>query len=129
VLHRAGQYVAVVDVTAEPGPDRLVRGERLTAGQSKTSPDGRYRLTMQSDGNLVLYTAAGEALWHTHTYGSGATHAILQHDGNFVLYTAGGDAKWHTHTWDTAADRLVVQNDSNVVLYGPDATPYWHRWR
>ncbi|RKT53669.1 ricin-type beta-trefoil lectin domain protein [Saccharothrix australiensis] len=112
------------------GSDRLVRGERLSAGQSKWSPDGRFRLTMQPDGNLVLYAQAdGAALWSSVTWGSGATHAILQPDGNLVVYTAAGEAKWHTWTFGTAAERFVVQSDSNIVLYGPDATPYWHRWK
>ncbi|MFI9810558.1 beta-propeller fold lactonase family protein [Saccharothrix variisporea] len=120
--------VVVLDIAAEPGPDRVVAGETLAAGQSKTSPDGRYRLTMQTDGNLVLYNASGEAQWHTHTDGSGATRAVLQYDGNFVVYGNGFDAKWHTNTWRTPADRFVVQNDSNLVLYGPEGFPHWHRW-
>ncbi|TQM83844.1 peptidase inhibitor I9 [Saccharothrix saharensis] len=111
----------------QPGGDTLVRGESLRAGQSKVSPDGRFTLVMQGDGNLVLYTAAGQALWHTYTNGRGATHVILQEDGNLVLYTAAGQPLWHTHTYGTAANRLVVQNDSNLVLYGPAGAVYWHR--
>ncbi|MGM1062736.1 S8 family serine peptidase, partial [Saccharothrix sp. Mg75] len=103
----------------QPSNDTLLRGEALQAGQSRTSADGRFTLVMQGDGNLVLYTAAGQALWHTNTHGTGATHAVLQGDGNLVVYTAAGVAKWNTGTWGTAADRLIVQNDSNVVLYGP----------
>ncbi|MCE6994102.1 S8 family serine peptidase [Saccharothrix sp. S26] len=111
----------------QPGADTLVRGESLQAGQSKVSQDGRFTLVMQGDGNLVLYTAAGQALWHTNTWGTGATYAILQQDGNLVVYTAAGVAKWHTNTWGTAADRLIVQNDSNLVLYGPSGQVFWHR--
>jgi YVTN family beta-propeller protein len=131
LIHDAGQYIAIHDTTGEPAPgsDRVVRGESLAIGQYRTSRDGRFRLIMQSDGNLVLYAATGEALWHTHTNGSGATYAVLQHDGNFVLYTPAGVAKWHTQTWNTTCDRLVVQNDSNVVLYQSDALPQWHRWK
>ncbi|MBB5803186.1 YVTN family beta-propeller protein [Saccharothrix ecbatanensis] len=130
LIHDAGQYITVHDTTGAParGSDRVVRGESLAVGQYRTSRDGRFRLIMQSDGNLVLYAATGEALWHTRTNGSGATRAVLQHDGNFVLYTPAGVAKWHTNTWNTTCDRLVVQNDSNVVLYQSDATAQWHRW-
>ncbi|NUT45791.1 MAG: S8 family serine peptidase [Saccharothrix sp.] len=112
---------------AEPGADRLVRGESLQAGQAKVSQDGRFTLVMQGDGNLVLYTAAGQALWHTNTHGTGAAYVVLQHDGNLVVYTAAGVAKWHTNTYGTAADRLIVQNDSNLVLYGPTGQVFWHR--
>ncbi|WP_367137216.1 S8 family serine peptidase [Saccharothrix sp. HUAS TT1] len=111
----------------QPGGDTLVRGEVLAAGQGKTSQDGRFTLVMQGDGNLVLYTAAGQALWHTSTHGTGATHVVLQQDGNLVVYTAAGVAKWHSNTYGTAADRLIVQNDSNVVLYGPTGQVFWHR--
>ncbi|WP_447003401.1 S8 family serine peptidase [Saccharothrix isguenensis] len=107
--------------------DTLARGESLTAGKSKSSQDGRYRLTMQTDGNLVLYTAAGQPLWHTRSNGSGATHATLQTDGNFVVYTAAGVPVWHSRTDRTAGDRVMVQNDSNVVLYGPQGQYFWHR--
>ncbi|GAA3462214.1 S8 family serine peptidase [Saccharothrix longispora] len=113
--------------TPQPSNDTLLRGESLQAGQSRTSADGRFTLVMQGDGNLVLYTAAGQALWSSGTWGTGATHVVLQGDGNLVIYTAAGVAKWHTHTWGTAADRLIVQNDSNVVLYGPGGQVFWHR--
>ncbi|WP_051767100.1 S8 family serine peptidase [Saccharothrix syringae] len=111
----------------QPGRDTLVRGETLQIGQTKVSQDGRYTLVMQGDGNLVLYAAGGQALWHTSTYGTGATYAVLQYDGNFVVYTAAGVARWHTGTHGTAADRLIVQNDSNLVLYGPTGQVFWHR--
>ena len=111
----------------QPGADTLLRGESLQAGQAKVSQDGRFTLVMQGDGNLVLYTAAGQALWHTSTYGSGASHVVLQHDGNLVIYTPAGHAVWHTSTHGTAADRLIVQTDSNLVLYGPGGQVFWHR--
>ncbi|MDU0289069.1 S8 family serine peptidase [Saccharothrix longispora] len=113
--------------TPQPSNDTLLRGESLQAGQSRTSADGRFTLVMQGDGNLVLYTAAGQALWSSNTWGTGATHVVLQGDGNLVIYTAAGVAKWHTNTWGTAADRLIVQDDSNVVLYGPGGQVFWHR--
>ncbi|MBB5956030.1 subtilisin family serine protease [Saccharothrix tamanrassetensis] len=112
---------------AQPGADRLLSGESLSAGQSKASTDGAFRLKMQTDGNLVLYTAYGEPLWHTNTWGSDVTRAVLQPDGNLVLYSDAGVARWHTSTYGTAADRLIVQTDGNVVLYGPDGRVFWHR--
>ncbi|MGW4112737.1 S8 family serine peptidase [Actinosynnema sp. NPDC004786] len=111
----------------QPGGDTLVRGESLRAGESRTSQDGRFTLVMQGDGNLVLYTAAGQPLWHTSTHGTAAAYVVLQHDGNLVIYTAAGQPLWHTSTHGTAADRLIVQNDSNLVLYGPTGQVFWHR--
>ncbi|MEU7524339.1 S8 family serine peptidase [Saccharothrix sp. NPDC042600] len=110
------------------GGDRILRGETLLPGQQKTSANGAYRLTLQTDGNLVLYNAQNQALWHTVTWGTDVTRAILQTDGNFVLYSTAGVARWHTHTWGTAGDRFIVQSDSNVVLYGHGNPYFWHRW-
>jgi hypothetical protein len=41
---------------------------------------------MQTDGNFVLYNAAGQALWSSVTSGSGAGIVRVQDDGNLVLY-------------------------------------------
>lgn len=109
----------------EPGPDTLVRGQSLQAGQFLRSQNGLYTLVMQGDGNLVQYNQAGQALWHTSTHGSGATFAVMQGDGNFVIYRPDGVPVWHTGTYGTAADRLVVQNDDNIVIYGPGGQVFW----
>ncbi len=110
-----------------PANDSLERGQSLTAGQSLTSANGRHTLVMQGDGNFVLYTAAGVALWHTNTHGNPGAYAVFQSDGNFVLYTGAGQALWHTNTYGTAASRFVVQDDGNVVIYGPTGQVFWHR--
>ncbi|WP_309116117.1 S8 family serine peptidase [Saccharothrix sp.] len=109
-----------------PAKDRVAKGQMLIRGETKTSPDGKYRLTLQNDGNLVLYNASNQAEWHTFTYNSDVTRAELQSDGNFVLYSTAGAPRWHTFTYGTPSDRLVVQNDGNVVLYG-GSQYYWHR--
>lgn len=49
-------------------------------------------LSMQRDGNLVLY-AGSTPVWHTHTYGNPGAYAIMQDDGNFVIYS-GHKAIW-----------------------------------
>jgi len=43
-------------------------------------------LTLQADGNAVLYSSGGKALWSTGTGGKGDARLIIQNDGNFVLY-------------------------------------------
>ncbi len=40
--------------------DTLVAGSSLSTGQSLVSSNGRAKLILQGDGNLVLYTAAGK---------------------------------------------------------------------
>lgn len=93
----------------------LAPGTALKAGESRRSPDGRYRLVFQDDGNLVLYGPSG-AVWSSGTWGSGADRAVLQGDGNLVLY-AGRIAVWATGTDGHRGAVLAVQSDGNVVLY------------
>ena len=54
--------------------------------QTKTSGSGGYRLTMQTDGNLVLYTAANQVVWETGTTLIGSPTSVI-----FNLLNAGGD--------------------------------------
>ncbi|MBI5336219.1 MAG: LysM peptidoglycan-binding domain-containing protein [Mycolicibacterium rufum] len=102
--------------------DRLLKGEKLDRGQSLTSRNGAYALTLQDDGNLVL-TERGRAVWATATDGQDVVRAEVQTDGNFVLYTRDKPV-WHSDTKGAKDVRLVLQDDRNLVLYGFDG-PAW----
>ncbi|MGH3637397.1 MAG: LysM peptidoglycan-binding domain-containing protein [Mycobacterium sp.] len=102
--------------------DRLQGGEKLEVGQSLTSLNGAYKLTLQDDGNLVLY-AGDQSVWSTGTNGKNVVRAEVQTDGNFVLYTA-DDPVWASQTKGAKDVRLIIQNDRNLVLYGFDG-PAW----
>ncbi|MGY4651078.1 LysM peptidoglycan-binding domain-containing protein [Mycobacterium sp. URHB0021] len=102
--------------------DRLLKGEKLEQGQSLTSRNGAYTLTLQGDGNLVL-DARGQAVWATGTDGQDVMRAEVQTDGNFVLYTSDKPV-WHTDTKGAKDVRLLLQDDRNLVLYGFDG-PAW----
>ena len=82
---------------------------------------GHARLTMQRDGNLVIYDQSNRARWASNTYRSGATQLVFQQDGNLVLYTAGyARAVWSSGTYhDCGAwtTMLGLQSDSNFVIY------------
>jgi hypothetical protein len=97
--------------------DRLVPGEVLKAGQWIRSVNGAYTLSMQSDGNLVLYNNLGKALWSTRTQGHPNAWAVSQSDGNFVVYQ-GTKAWWNTQTGGkTSGGTMIMQGDGNLVLY------------
>ncbi len=98
--------------------DTLNVGDRLGTGQSLTSANGAYKLTLQDDGNLVL-TDEGNAVWSSKTNGKGVVRASVQDDGNFVLYNGSDEGVWSTKTSGAGA-RLVLQDDRNVVLYVGD---------
>jgi nucleoid-associated protein YgaU len=102
--------------------DRLMNGEKLDRGQSLTSRNGAYTLTLQDDGNLVL-AARGDAVWSTGTNGQDADRLEVQKDGNCVLYTSDKPV-WHTDTKGAKDVRLLLQDDRNLVLYGFDG-PAW----
>ena len=102
--------------------DRLMNGDKLERGQSLTSRNGAYTLTLQADGNLVL-AARGQAVWATGTNGQNVERLEVQKDGNCVLYTPDKPV-WHTDTKGAKDVRLLLQDDCNLVLYGFDG-PAW----
>ncbi len=102
--------------------DTLSAGQKLVRGESLTSSNGAYTLTLQENGNLVL-AARGQALWATGTDGQDVVRAELQPDGNFVVYTADKPV-WHSNTQGKKNVRLVLQDDRNLVLYSGDG-PAW----
>ena len=102
--------------------DRLMNGEKLERGQSLTSRNAAYTLTLQDDGNLVL-AARGQAVWATGTNGQNVERLEVQKDGNCVLYTPDKPV-WHTDTKGAKDVRLLLQDDRNLVLYGFDG-PAW----
>jgi Pro-kumamolisin, activation domain/Bacterial Ig-like domain (group 3) len=82
------------------------------------SPNGQYYAVVQSDGNFVVYTYSGQAVWSTGTYGTSGNSLSMQTDGNLVLYGTSG-ALWSSTTFSTTANTLTMQNDGNLVLYSP----------
>jgi Beta-galactosidase len=102
----------------------LTANHELAIGQSLASCNGEYALTMQGDGNLVLYQG-GTALWASNTSGSAADEAIMQGDGNLVLYTSAGSPVWASGTVGNDGASLVVQNDGNVVIYSASGAALW----
>ena len=102
--------------------DTLTGGQKLVKGESLTSSNGAYTLTLQDDGNLVL-ASRGHAIWASETNGQDVVRAEVQSDGNFVLYTADKPV-WHTDTKGKKNVRLVLQDDRNLVLYAGDGAAW-----
>jgi len=102
----------------------MAADEGLYPGRSLSSCDGRFTLTLQGDGNLVLYQGR-TALWQTRTTGKRSAVAIMQRDGNFVIYDETGTPIWATNTAGHPGASLWVQNDGNLVVYDPVRRPLW----
>lgn len=91
LVSERGGYRAIVqsdgNVAVYQGASR--RWNTRTAGR------GGHRLNLQSsDGNLVLYTRSGRALWSAGIAGRRGARLVMQSDGNLVVYTAAGRAVW-----------------------------------
>jgi lysozyme len=99
-------------------------GEGLSRGQSHASCDGRFRLDMQTDGNLVLYENPSHPLWATRSNGVGYI-AVMQADGNFVEYDDQSAPVWASGTSGHDGSTLRVQDDGNLVVYGPQGHAWW----
>lgn len=82
---------------------------------SLSSPNNRYVLRMQTDGNFVLYSW-GRAVWSINKFYGDNTIAKMQRDGNLVVIAPGGAAVWASGSRQ-AESYLKVQDDGNVVIY------------
>jgi len=107
-----------------PSATAVGPGRRLSPGSTLVSPGGQYRLTMQSDGDLVLYTAGGSPLWSSQTSAAAGAFAIMQADGNFVVYSAANRVLWATGTGGHPGAELEVQSDGDLAVAGPSG-PLW----
>ena len=100
-------------------------GEGLIVGAFLQSVGGQFRLVMQRDGNLVLYSS-NRALWQSHTANNpGSLARMQQRDGNLVIYSASGRALWQTHTYFNPGASAVLQRDGNFVVYSASGRALW----
>lgn len=98
----AGQSVGVGErldatnsaVALVPQPDSNLVLTRTDTGRamwaSSTVGSGATTLSMQTDGNLVLYRPGGHAFWAASPHDHTGVKFTLQGDGNGVIYAANG---------------------------------------
>jgi hypothetical protein len=101
----------------------LLPGQGMKQDVPLVSCDGRFRLLLQGDSNLVLYFGQSP-LWASNTVGLTASEFTLLPDGNAVLYDSKGNVLFQTTTTGLLSTSLSMQNDGNVVIYdGPSTGP------
>lgn len=116
--------------TATPAmawPSQISGSTSLDVGEHLVSPNGRFQLSMQSNGNLVLRRLSDDKiLWHPNADGSGAAKLKVSDHGNAVLYQADGDIVWASGTtrWP-GGTVLYVSDAGNVVLRQNDGDVVW----
>ncbi|MEV6317851.1 ricin-type beta-trefoil lectin domain protein [Streptomyces sp. NPDC051776] len=104
----------------------LPRGYRLDG----TLRNGGMRLTMQDDGNLVIYADNAKlpsspynpnptdpAMFSTGANGNPGAYALMQYDGNLVVYSKDGRALWASNTNGNPGSNAQMQDDGNFVVY------------
>jgi phage-related protein len=107
------------DISRVGKTDRLFfTNQTLASGSSLVSSNGWYQLVVQSDGNLVVYSKGGVAVWNSGTQGNGPVYLVAQADGNLVLYRVSDNvAVWDTATVGANRSFVVIQGDGNLVIY------------
>lgn len=111
--------------TAKNTDYRLTSGQQINANENMVSRDLQNTLLLQSDGNLVLYSAF-DARWSTRTYNKPAQRLVMQPDGNLVLYDDKGKALWNTGTQGNSGAYFAMQTDGNMVVYSSGGTALWN---
>lgn len=96
------------------GSDRQTGGQDQYQNQYLRSSDNRYALLLETNGNVVLYSAGYHPLWASYT-NTGDT-LTMQTDGNLVEYAIGNPV-WWTGTSGNAGAYAVMQTDGDFVVY------------
>jgi len=117
---------------ARPGQTSPIQGTQLSPGgilnpgQALLSPNGKFELAMQADGDLVGdQRSTRTPTWATATSGNPDAYVIMQGDGNVVVYPKGKSAPqpglptaalWQSATNGNPGAVLAVLDDGNIVI-------------
>jgi outer membrane protein assembly factor BamB len=112
-------------VTMSGGVTTATSPHKLSKGQWIQSPNGKYKLTMQADGNLAVTGPGGETIFTSDTAKRGQ-YATLQADGNLVVYGERGGAVWSTGTHGNPGAVLTLNDSGTLHISQPGTdTALW----
>lgn len=97
----------------------LVYGDQLTYGQSISSPNGQYTLTMWSNGDLVLWNnSTSSSPWSSVTTGGANSSACISSTGYLQVWTGTGcTGTLEVQYGGTGSiDHLIVTNAGTIQL-------------
>lgn len=100
----------------------MTAGRTLRRGMYIKSSDGRFKMILQGDGNLVVYGPTG-AIWSAKR--SDIDYVVFQGDGNLVGYRNGAAASWASGTGGKGATSLTLQNDGRAVIRTAAGAELW----
>ncbi|MDI2027066.1 DUF4241 domain-containing protein [Saccharopolyspora sp. TS4A08] len=105
-------------------------GHEMRVGQtlrreSLTSPNGRFSLVHQDDGNVVLYDNESlRAWWASDTCGADTAFCALRETDGLTLFSPQGRRIWRSGATRPAA-ALAVRDDGDVVITDVDGETVW----
>ncbi|MEU9197548.1 FG-GAP-like repeat-containing protein [Streptomyces hundungensis] len=112
------------------GGTRIPADTTLSPGKSFASRSAK--LTMQTDGNLVISSNGGTTLWSTKTSGNPGAKAQMGPDGNLRVYAPDGITKlWGTDLDPskspglTAGGYALLQDRGNLIMYNIKGQSLW----
>lgn len=97
---------------------------KMLKGSSLKSPNGKYRLTLQYDGNFVLYCGF-KAIWSIEKNAKDVEAMHFESDGNLVVRKTDYSVIWQSGAKGSKATVLYVQDDGNVVIRDDDGNAIW----
>ena len=118
-------HLSYVYIFVRSDPSVLSPGEEINNPEELKSVNGKYKLLMQDDGNLVLQTKEGKALWASDTAGKGSAPYRLKlqdHDMHLVIYDKDTTAIFATGTYIEkdnewkAGGHAKLEDDGNFVV-------------
>ena len=121
----------------------LESGEYLAVGQSATSPNGWYRLTLEPDGRLTLRATDDGLGRHGLLWSTGPVEAempllVMRSDGELALFdtarpgfgdgTSDGAAArlWTSDTRSESGATLQLDDDGALSVITPQGRALWH---
>lgn len=121
--------------STQNGCSYMTSGQTLTAGNSlyaTGTSDDTFQLTMQTDGNLVLYhyasgSTSGSAFYSTSTDGLGGSFAKMDTNGQLSVYKSDGTtAVWKSDsdTVTSGSPYLRIDVNGNMIIAN-GATVLW----
>lgn len=93
-----------------------------------SSPNGKYHLIMQRDGNLVMYDEQNNSIWASGTSGSGATNARVLRFGFLQLFDDEEQVIWTVGKEQGGPDTRVFLNlydNRNLILSDTGMRKIW----
>ena len=80
------------------------------------SANQQYKLSYQSDGNLVVYDKSNKPIWNTKTNGKTPNRLVFQADGNLVLYGANNVVFWASNSNSKGGKSLRLSDQGSLSV-------------